>query len=141
MKHKKQHMAISKKRRIKSILKRELSRRGEVIFGYIHGSFLLPIPCGDVDVALYIEETALLENYWEYEADLAAALDPLVGIPVDILVLNQAPLALRYHATRGKVLMSRDEPVRFTFLEETWREYFDCQPLFKAFLNDLLSIP
>jgi len=68
-------------------------------------------------------------------------LDPLVGMPVDVLTLNYAPVALRYHATCGKVLLSKNELARFTFLEETWREYFDCQPLFRAFYNDLLNTP
>ncbi|WP_018086516.1 hypothetical protein [Desulfurispora thermophila] len=37
------------------------------------------------------------------------------------------------------MIFSRDEPARFTFLEKTWQEYFDCQPMFRAFYRDLLS--
>lgn len=118
-----------------------MSRYPEIIFAYLHGSFLLPVPCGDVDIAVYLESNALSERHWEYEAKLAMSLDHLVGLPVDILTLNRAPLALRYHATWGRVLLSRDEPARFAFWEETWREYFDCQPLFRAFLRDLLDTP
>lgn len=69
------------------------------------------------------------------------SLDHLVGMPVDILTLNTAPVALRYHAICGEVLLGKDEPARFNFLEETWREYFDCQPLFQAFYKDLLNEP
>ncbi|MGI9952907.1 nucleotidyltransferase domain-containing protein [Moorellaceae bacterium AZ2] len=120
-------------------MKRELSPRKEIVFAYLHGSFLLPVPCGNVDIAVYVEESALKARVWEYEADLSAALEPLVGMPVDVLVLNRAPVALRYHATRGEVLVSKNELARYTFLEETWREYFDCQPLFRSFFHDLLS--
>lgn len=88
---------------------------------------------------MYLAGTALKREHWEYEARLAMLLDPLAGMPVDMLTLNCAPVALRYHATSGKVLLSKNEPARFTFLEETWREYFDCQPLFRAFYEDLLS--
>ncbi|SMB98240.1 hypothetical protein SAMN00808754_2219 [Thermanaeromonas toyohensis ToBE] len=128
----------AEKRKIKRILKRALSRRGEIVFAYLHGSFLLPVPCGDVDIAVYVEESALKVRVWEYEASLSGALEPLVGMPIDVLVLNHASVALRYHATRGDVLVSKDELARYTFLEETWREYFDCQPLFRAFFHDLL---
>lgn len=130
----------AEKRKIKRILKKELSHREEIVFAYLHGSFLLPVPCGDIDIAVYVGESALNKiRVWEYEADLSAALEPLVGMPVDVLVLNRAPVALRYHATRGEMLVSKNEFARFTFLEETWREYFDCQPLFRAFFDDLLS--
>lgn len=129
------------KREIKKILKRELTQQPDIIFAYLHGSFLLPVPCGDIDIAVYLENSALKQEHWEYEARLAMLLDHLVGMPVDVLTLNDAPVALRYHATCGKVLLSKNELARFTFLEETWREYFDCQPLFRAYYNDLLNAP
>lgn len=141
MKKEKRILTASEKKKIKSILKRELSRHKEIIFAYLHGSFLLPVPCGDIDIAVYLEETVLTQKHWEYEAMLAMLLDHLVGIPVDVLTLNCAPVTLRYHASCGKVLLSKNEPARFTFLEETWREYFDCQPLFRTFYNDLLNSP
>lgn len=127
------------KKAIEEILRRELSRQPEIIFAYLHGSFLLAMPCGDIDIAVYLEDTAVKPEHWEYEAKLAMLLDPLAGLPVDVLTLNCAPVALRYHATRGKVLFSKNEFARFTFLEETWREYFDCQPMFRAFYRDLLD--
>ncbi|RJQ32065.1 MAG: nucleotidyltransferase domain-containing protein [Peptococcaceae bacterium] len=131
--------AAVEKKKIKDILKRELSRRREIVFAYLHGSFLLPVPCADVDIAVYLDEAVLSPRHWEYEAKLAVSLEPLVGMSVDVLTLNCASVALRYHATCGKVLVSKNEPARFAFLEKTWREYFDCQPLFKAYLNDLLD--
>ncbi|WP_027718476.1 nucleotidyltransferase domain-containing protein [Desulfovirgula thermocuniculi] len=139
MKERKRHLTSAEKRRIKAILKRELSKRPEIFFAYLHGSFLLPVPCGDVDVAVYLGKDATDLGTWEYEAELGASLEPLAGMPVDVLVLNRAPVALRYHATRGQVLYSRDEETRFTFLENTWREYFDYQPLLRAFLEDLVG--
>lgn len=139
MEKKKRLLTAAEKRKIKNILKRELSRHGEIVFAYLHGSFLLPVPCGDVDVAVYLREESLYPRHWEYEAGLAMALDHLVNLPVDIMTLNHAPVVLRYHVTRGQVLFSRNEPARFTFLEKTWREYFDFQPFFRAFLKDFLE--
>lgn len=139
MKKEKRLLTPAEKKRIKINLRRELSRNKEIIFAYLHGSFLLPVPCGDIDIAIYIEETALTKKHWEYESQLAMSLDRLMSIPVDVLTLNYAPVTLRYHATAGEVLLSKIEPVRFTFLEETWRDYFDCQPTFRAFYRDLLD--
>ena len=136
---KKRLINTAEKKKIKDILKRELSHCQEVIFAYLHGSFLLPVPCADVDIAVYLDEAALSPKHWEYEAKLAVSLEHLLGMPVDVLTLNCGPVALRYHATCGKVLVSKNEPARFTFLEKTWREYFDYQPFFKDYLNDLLD--
>lgn len=99
----------------------------------------MPIPCGDIDIAVFLEESAVSPRHWEYEANLSAQLDRHVGLPVDILTLNVAPVTLRYHATRGKLLLSKNEPARLHFLESTWREYFDYQPLLKAYYMDLLD--
>jgi len=127
------------KESIENLLKSKLSHRPEILFAYLHGSFLLPTTCGDVDLAVYLDEKALPQKHWEYEAELSMCLDQYVGIPVDIMTLNYAPVTLRYHVSSGKVLLSRDEKARFDFLEQTWREYFDYQPVFQAFLKDLLS--
>ncbi|MFZ5591394.1 MAG: nucleotidyltransferase domain-containing protein [Bacillota bacterium] len=129
----------AEKTTIKRKLRRALSRRPEILFAYLHGSFLYAEYCGDIDIAVYLEDNALRQDHWVYEAQLAMLLDPLAGMPVDVLILNFAPIAIRYYATCGKVLFSRNEPARYTFLERTWQEYFDCQPMFRAFYRDLLS--
>lgn len=141
MQKEKRLLPDEEKKKIKKILKNELSRHKEIIFAYLHGSFLLPVPCGDLDVAVYLDDYALNQKHWEYEAMLAVSLERLAGIPVDVLTLNTAPVSMCYHATGGELLLSRNELARFTFLEEVWREYFDCQPLFRAFYEDLLNSP
>lgn len=140
MKKEKSLLTAEEKNNIKIILAKELSRRQEIIFCYLHGSFLLPVPCGDIDIAVYLDSSALASNHWEYEAKLSLLLDRQAGLPVDILTLNLAPVTLRYHATSGDVLVSKNEPARFAFLESTWREYFDYQPLQRAYYNDLLML-
>ncbi|WP_027363339.1 nucleotidyltransferase domain-containing protein [Desulfotruncus alcoholivorax] len=127
------------KQKITGLLEKELSKRNEIIFAYLHGSFILPVPCGDIDIAVYLQDSSVVPGYWEYEAKLSMLLDRLVGLPVDILTLNCAPVTIRYHATCGKVLISKNEETRLTFLEATWREYFDYQPYLKAYYHDLLN--
>lgn len=141
MKDERKLLTDADKKQMESILKGELSRRREIIFAYLHGSFILPIPCGDIDIAVYLEKTLLPRKHWEYEAELSVALERLAGMSVDVMVLNNAPVALRYHVTRGKVLLSRNEYIRFDFMEQTWHEYFDYQPLLRAYLDDLLTTP
>ncbi|WP_166511618.1 nucleotidyltransferase domain-containing protein [Desulfallas thermosapovorans] len=139
MSNKKKYLLTSlEKESVEKLLKSKLSQRAEILFAYLHGSFLLPTSCGDVDVAVYLDDKVMPQKQWEYEVELSLYLEDHAGIPVDVMVLNFAPIALRYHVTRGKILFSRDEKTRFDFLEKTWREYFDYQPMIKSFFNDLI---
>ncbi len=139
MYRKKRLLEETEKTKIINKIKMELSRRKEVVFAYLHGSFLLPVPCGDMDIAVYLEDDVFSRKHWEYEAGLVMSLEPLAGMPVDVQTLNGAPVALRYHVIRGEVLYSGNEPARFAFLEATWREFFDCQPMFRTYYQDLLQ--
>ncbi|MEW6399037.1 MAG: nucleotidyltransferase domain-containing protein [Bacillota bacterium] len=127
---------------IKRVLRQALARRPEVLFAYLFGSFAERLPFRDIDIAVWIDPAVGPEDLeyrpWRYEATLEAGLTPLVGIPVDVTLLSPAPIPLRYHATRGELLFSRDETKRCTFLEETWRDYFDMEPHMRQFLHDIL---
>jgi len=109
-------LTAAEKKRIKSILKRELSRHKEVIFAYIHGSFLLPVPCGDIDIAVYLEGVALKREHWEYEARLA--MQNRFGDIREVLTsLSEAVSAEKIVITLGKkgsVGMNRAGKPHFT---------------------------
>jgi predicted nucleotidyltransferase len=73
----------------------------------------------------------------EYEISLSLQLEKKLGLPVDIKVLNNAPLSFRYHATRGILLLTQNESVREDFLRRTWSEYFDFLPLARIYQEEL----
>jgi predicted nucleotidyltransferase len=83
-----------------------LRDRSEILVGILHGSFHAGGPFRDVDVALYIHPDRIENTTWrEYETDLGVQLSADIGLPVDIRVLNDAPVAFRYHAcTEGNGL-------------------------------------
>ena len=123
-------------------LRQAIAHRSEVVFAYLFGSFSEDLPFRDIDVAVWINEgkgeKRLGRDPWRYEAQLEMELAPLVGVTVDVTMLNHASLPLRYHATRGELLFSRNEIQRCTFLEETWRDYFEMEPYLNQFLRDIL---
>ncbi|MDA8336712.1 MAG: nucleotidyltransferase domain-containing protein [Peptococcaceae bacterium] len=111
----------------------------EILFSYLHGSFLENSSFRDVDVAVYFDRTVPAERRLDLCLDLAVALSRLAGFPVDVQALNEASPGFRYHATRGLVLSSRDEEKRYDFLERTWMTYFDYQPVLRQIRADLLA--
>jgi predicted nucleotidyltransferase len=119
-------------------LKDFLSGQDEVVFAYLHGSFAQGEEFRDVDVAVFLDDRATRPtDDVEYEISLSLKLEKELGLPVDIKILNHAPLSFRYHASQGTLLLTGDESTRESFLNRTWSEYFDFQPLSRIYLEDL----
>ena len=55
------------------------------------------------------------------------------------LVLNDAPLAFRYHALQGRPLVVRDERFLDELRARTWDDYLDFQPFARQYLREALS--
>ncbi|MBI2265624.1 MAG: nucleotidyltransferase domain-containing protein [Armatimonadetes bacterium] len=111
-----------------------LSGREEVVFAYLHGSFQKRGLFRDIDIAVFSNPGKDLT----YELELGVALERLVKRPVDVRLLNHATLAFRFHATRGIVLLSRDEELRDSFVERTRDQYYDFQPVARKHLKEVL---
>jgi predicted nucleotidyltransferase len=119
-------------------LKDLLEPREEVLFAYLHGSFLGSRSFRDVDIAVFLKPaSAQPPDDVEYEIALSLRFEQALGLPVDIKVLNRAPLSFRYQASRGRLLISRDESVREEFLKRTWSDYFDFARLARIYQEDL----
>jgi predicted nucleotidyltransferase len=80
----------------------------------------------DVDVAvLYAEAPAPGLDGLDLEADLERAL----GLPVQLVVLNAAPVDLVHRVLRdGHLLVDRDPGRRIRFEVKARNEFFDLQP-------------
>jgi predicted nucleotidyltransferase len=119
-------------------LKDFLSSQDEVVFAYLHGSFVQGEEFRDVDVAVFLGDSSPHpSDDVEYEISFSFRLEKELGLPVDVKILNNAPLSFRYHASQGMLLLTRDESIRENFLNKTWSEYFDFLPLSRIYLEDL----
>jgi predicted nucleotidyltransferase len=119
-------------------LKDFLSKRDDVVFAYLHGSFVQGEEFRDVDVAVFLGGRFLQStDLVEYEISLSLQLEKELRLPADVKILNTAPLSFRYHATLGTLLLTRDESVRENYLNRTWSEYFDFLPLSRIYQEEL----
>jgi hypothetical protein len=132
-------LSEKEKREIKNGLSPLLAKRREVAFAYLHGSVLSATWFKDLDIAVFVDEKKVgRKEALDYEISLSLELEKELHLPVDVKVLNYAPLSFRYEVTKGEVIFSRDEEARFTFLEETWHRYLDFAPLEKQFIEEML---
>ena len=120
-------------------LRRQLEGRPEVVFAVLHGSFATEGPYRDVDVAVWVVPSARPDTGWHrYAIRLAAELTVALNTTVDVQVLNEAPLAFRYHALNGRLVLARDEEFFHSLRERTWDDYFDFLPFARENLRRML---
>jgi predicted nucleotidyltransferase len=119
---------------------KELERRGEIRFAYLFGSFLSEGSFRDVDVAIYVEEDRLpQQEVADYTMGLSHGLALLVTLPVEVQVLNYAPLGFKHSVLRhGRVLFSKDEGLRSDLIEAVSLEYMVFYEHSLEYLRDLI---
>ncbi|MBE3572939.1 MAG: nucleotidyltransferase domain-containing protein [Moorella humiferrea] len=116
-------------------LRKALITRQEIIFAYLFGSHARGTAnkLSDVDVAVFLDELRLPPvGHFGYKSELLVVMRQKLREPLDFVILNEAPLPLRFRVLRdGKLLFCRDVRARITFHEKTMRDYLDFRPLQK----------
>lgn len=141
MKEKKHQMLQDRdKSAVMDRLKSTLEEHYDILFAYVHGSFLKGGTFRDIDLAMYLKEmpASSLEYELAFEAALAQSTFPF---PVDVRVLNKAPLSFKYNVIKnGHILIVRDDNARSDFQEITLSHYFDFAPFRSLYLKETLGI-
>jgi len=123
------------KEKIKKNLMEIIQNKEEIIFAYLHGSFLIN-DFNDIDLAFFVSK---IEDILDYEISVSLEIEKQIHFPIDVKVLNHAPLGFKYEVTKGELLFSRDEEVRTDFIEKVWNQYLDFKPIEKEILMDMMD--
>lgn len=114
-----------------------LSAAPDVVVAYLFGSFARGHagPLSDVDVAVLLRDPADEAGCRRLVADIASIVAPRRA---DVVVLNDAPVALAYRVVRdGQVLVSRDEAARIDHWVRTVDRYLDMAPARRTLADGL----
>lgn len=86
----------------------------------------------DVDIAVWLHDApATLDDL---QLDLAADLERVLGVPVDVVILNGAPSDLVHRVLRdGVLLVERDRSARVRLEVRARNDYFDLLPMRTAY--------
>jgi len=124
------HFTEAEKKHIRQVLHERLLQCEQVRFAYLFGSFTLEGSFEDIDVAVYVTPDILQHtDALTLSFDLADTLEQAVGLPVDVVVLNTAPLALQFEAARGEPLMARCWEELADFAEQVTLRWWDTEGL------------
>lgn len=87
---------------------------------------------GDVDIGLLMARPPSLDE----QLDLLGRLQDTLGLDeVDLVILNEAHVILRFEAVSGRRLFTRDLPALAEFVSLTAREYEDEMALYQRALR------
>jgi predicted nucleotidyltransferase len=133
-------MATLKEReKIISHLTDFIKERQEVSFAYIYGSFLEGIPFHDIDIGVYVAGINEKDSTM-YALELSESISEMEQIPVDIRVLNYAPLLFLYHVFKGYLVFERDANIRIEISNKTVQRYLDIKPMIRRAIKEAFSI-
>ncbi len=105
-----------------------LASDANVQFAYLFGSVAKgrTRANSDVDVAVHLSGGETPSERLDQGLDLEGRLEEVTARPVQIAVLNDAPLELRFNVLHhGIPLHTRDPAARSRFYVETGRRYYD----------------
>lgn len=116
----------------------QLAQRPEILAVVLYGSFLKSETFRDIDLALVVDEQKLPPGkFLDYELDRLGELARFSKFPLDIRIVNRAPVLFRYAVTQGRVLFCQDERAWIEFCERTWKEYLDFEPVARLYIKEL----
>ena len=103
-----------------SMIKDCLLRNSEIVFAFVHGSFIKSDKFRDIDIAVF---TTTNKNFY-FESDLSHELSSLTGYDTEVRIINGVPVAFQMAVLKdGLLLFSRDEDIRTDFIEEVGKRY------------------
>jgi len=128
-----------RKKNILQAIASRLIEQPEISFAYLHGSFLHQDTFQDIDCAVYLSRFNENERLY-LEVSLENDLEESIEFPIDLRILNKAPLSFQYTVLReGLLLFEKDEDIRVSFQEKVVSEYLDFAPLRSRYLAEVLG--
>ena len=128
------------KKKIQLLLGELLKKEKGILFAYLHGTFEEGKPFRDIDLAVFVEGAIIPRNkVMDFEIAASLRLQESIEMPVDLKVLNYAPLGFQYYSTTGLLIMCKDDDLRVDYLTKIRSLYFDFKPSSERFLLEMIN--
>ena len=129
----------SEREKIARVIKGILEQEPHILFAFIYGSFLDSEVFRDIDVGILLRNDDATA-FTTLELSLSSRIENALSgtIPVEVRVINRAPLSLQFAVIRGKLLFSRADRILEEFMIDTARQYLDFAPLRKHYIREAM---
>jgi len=138
MKH---NLKTSQKENIAEQISSYLCRQyEEIIVAYLFGSFVTAGSFGDIDLGILTD--TLPDKPLNFELDLECELEKMIKFPVDVRIINRAPLSFCQNIIRhGKIIIDKDPDFRAEFQGNILKQYFDFSRFRRSYLDQVINAP
>lgn len=117
-----------------------LKRHDEIVLAYVFGSFIHSDTFSDIDIGILTDED--IDSCLDFEFNLEIEIEDIVNYPMDVRVINNAPLSFCQNVIRhGRVILERDADMRADFMGRILKEYFDFAPFRLRYLREVANAP
>lgn len=123
---------------IKAVIKKDNS----VLVAYLFGSQIKDKAnkYSDIDIAVLFDNKVDKKNYTDKQIALASGLSEALNKEIDIIILNQASLFLKYHILKeGMKIYEKPGRNEHNFEALAIIQYFDFLPIKSRIENGILS--
>ncbi len=128
----------AERERLTRAVRERLLQEPDILFVYLHGSFVTEPSFRDIDVAVFVGAS----KDFSYESDLSFELSTALGHKVEVRVINTAPVAFQFAAVRdGRLLLSREDEARTEFIVDVGRRYREYAHFRNVFMEAVGAEP
>lgn len=122
-------LGSSEKGKIIQSIKHFLEGTEEVVFAYLHGSFIDANYFKDIDLAIYTKSNNTMKFESKVESKLSFEISKITNFECDVRIINNASIQFQYAVLKGRLLLCRDKDSLYNFKEKTYFKYLDFQPI------------
>ncbi len=138
---KKKHLPEIEKDKLAEKIASSLGAKERVVFAYIFGSFLTGRAFQDIDIGIYISNPSDVPPL-KLELEFEAFLENEVRLPVDVRIINRAPVSFAYNVLKGgRVVVDKDKDLRADFEGLIYKKYSDLRHLRREYLREIVHAP
>ena len=134
------HTSEYQRREIGEKITAVLTQRHEIVFAFLHGSFLHETRFRDIDLGIFVRDLDHSEHC-DYECKLSQKIENALrsSFLIEAKVINEAPLSFCFHVIMGKLLFTKDEDFLVDFMIRTARDYLDMSPLRQRYIIEAMA--
>jgi len=96
------------KNKIVELLLKALKEKKEILLATVFGGFVKFKIFRDIDIAVFTGYNIAYSKVEEYEEELSRNLEKLIGVPIDVRIIDYAPPYFRIKALEGITLIERE---------------------------------
>jgi len=112
----------------------------EIIVAYLFGSFVTADSFADIDLGILMDR--LPDRPLNFELDLECKLEEMIKFPVDVRIINGAPLSFCQNIIRhGTIIVDKNPDFRAGFEGNILKQYFDFSHFRRRYLNEITNAP